>query len=57
MVKGFADGLLVDLTFWNRELSAELVGKTVIIEGVRVKLLTHSSLVLVSTVYTKIHHV
>jgi hypothetical protein len=30
----------VDVTVWNRELSAELLGKWVIVEGVRVKLLT-----------------
>jgi hypothetical protein len=39
-VKAFADDLLVDLTVWNKDLSADLVGKAVIVEGVRVKLLT-----------------
>lgn len=34
-----------------------MVGKWVIVEGVRVKLLTQTSMVLVSTVYTKIHEV
>lgn len=57
MVKAFADEWLIDLTVWNRELPADLVGKWVIVEGVRVKLLTQNSMVLVSTVYTKIHEV
>jgi len=34
-----------------------LIGKAVILEGVRVKLLTSSALILVSTVYTKIHQI
>lgn len=38
-------------------MSADLVGKWMIVEGVRVKLLTPSSMVLVSTVYTKIHEI
>lgn len=54
-VKGFADNSIIDITVWNRDISADLVGKTVIVEGVRVKLLTHASMVLVSSVYTKIH--
>jgi hypothetical protein len=36
-------------------MSSDLVGKWMIVEGVRVKLLTPASMVLVSTVYTKIH--
>lgn len=54
-MKGFADNSLIDITVWNRDISADLVGKAVIVEGVRVKILTHTSMVLVSTVYTKIH--
>jgi hypothetical protein len=34
-----------------------LIGKAVILEGVRVKLLTSSALILVRTVYTKIHQI
>lgn len=34
-----------------------MIGKAVILEGVRVKLLTSSALILVSTVYTKIHQI
>ncbi len=55
IVKAFADNSLIDITVWNRDISPDLVGKAVIIEGVRVKLLTHASMVLVTTVYTKIH--
>jgi hypothetical protein len=56
-VRGYADNCLIDLTVWNREFSPQLEGKAVILEGVRVKLLTHSSMVLVSTVYTKLHEI
>lgn len=57
MVKAFSEDLLVDLTVWNKDLPADLVGKAVIVEGVRVKLLTQTSMVLVSTVYTKVHEI
>lgn len=57
IVKGFADGCLIDLTIWNRDIPSDLLGKPVILEGMRVKLLTNSAMVLVSTVYTKLHEI
>jgi hypothetical protein len=45
---------MVDLTVWNKEISSDLVGKSILLEGVRLKLLTPNSLVLVTTVFTKI---
>ena len=38
-------------------MTADMVGRWMIVEGMRVKLLTHSSIVLVSTVYTKMHEI
>jgi hypothetical protein len=52
-MRGFADERLVDITLWNREAPEDILGKKVFLEGVRLKMLTDSSIVLVSTVYTK----
>ena len=38
-------------------MSADLLGRWMIVEGMRVKLLTPTSMVLVSTVYTKMHEI
>jgi len=45
---------MADVTVWNREISSDLIGKFIFLEGVRLKLLTKNSLVLVTTVFTKI---
>jgi hypothetical protein len=46
---------LVDITIWNQEVSKELLGKWVVFEGFRVKMLTDNTFVLVSTVFSKLH--
>ena len=52
--RGWADDSLVDVTLWNTELPLNAVGQWVQLDGVRLKLLTSQSIVLTSTVYTRI---
>ena len=46
--------MVIDITLWNQEVSQDLLNKSVLLEGFRLKMLTKDTFVLVSTVYSKL---
>lgn len=54
MLKCFADGMMIDVTLWNRDIiPEEIISKWIVFNGFRIKKITEASFVLVSTVYSR----
>jgi hypothetical protein len=54
-LKCFADGLIINIEIWNREIDAdEINGKILNFFGFKIKSTTHKTISLISAVYSKI---